>query len=164
MENRTKPKKQIITLRNKHIARDISRSCNMPYEEAYKLLEVIINIFQVELKSAGQLRMGSLGKLKISKLKRPSNRAAYRITTFQMSQMFSKYLGNIAKFKYYEMHIELARKILRLFLAGDRSYKHFKKLLLGRFARKPDIEEFMRRKGYWPLDKLKLLDSNKSAK
>lgn len=149
---RSKPRKyKGLTWSNKHIARDISRSCNMPYEEALKLLQVIIKLWQVKLKSEGLLTLRGLGRLKLSKLKKPNNRAAYRVITFQMSAPLRDLLDNKRNYRYYEYEIRLAHQIRRLWLAGEKMKAlKYSRTLDARIIKDPECGEFMAARNYWP--------------
>lgn len=147
-----KPKKKVLTWRNKHFARDIARSCEMPYEEAVKLLQVILKLWQVKLKSEGKLVLRKLGTLKISKLKRPNDRAAYRIITFHSSERLSTYLGNIANRNSYKYEIHQAHKIRRLLLAGDKSRaKQLYGRLIIRLETRPETKQYLLDKKHLPI-------------
>jgi nucleoid DNA-binding protein len=157
-----KVKPKILVWRNKHLARDIARSCDIPYEEAVKLLQVIINILQVKLKSERVLTIRKFGKFKYSKLARPKNRAAYRTIRFTASRQLNAILGNIPTRDNYEYEIKQARKIRRLLLAGDKSRaKELYDRLIIRLDNNLPAKQFLLDRSYYPI---KFKDSNKIKK
>jgi hypothetical protein len=153
MKPQKKSKKNILTWRNKHIARDISRSCEIPYEDAVKLLQVIINIFQVELKSKKYFHVRGFGTFRYSKWIRPSNRAAYRLILFKAALPLSRYLGNHQARDDYYYELLLARKAKRLLLAGDKKqFRMIRDRLNLRLEMKPECTKYMLNRKIWPLD------------
>lgn len=124
----------------------------MPYEEAVKLLQVIINILQVKLKSERRLLIRKFGYFKYSKLKRPSNRAAYRIITFIARRELNDILGNKRTRDNYFYEFILVRKTRRLLLAGDikQAKKIYKRLII-RLETRPEAKQFLLDKKYIPV-------------
>jgi hypothetical protein len=145
--------KRVITWNNKHIAREVARSCQMPYEEALKLVQVIINMWQVKLRSERRLLFRDFGIITVSKLiKFPDGRKPYIRFRFIMSESLNNYLGNKVGYDFYDYEIRLARKIRRLFLAGDKSWKRHHKRLKLRLESRPATKAFLIRLKVWPIE------------
>jgi nucleoid DNA-binding protein len=140
-----------LTWTNKHIARDIARSCDLPYEDAFNLLKVIINILQIELRTKHRLVLKKFGTLKVSKLKRPNNRAAYRIINFKCADVFNAYLDNKLRYAQFEYEIDQARKIRRLLLADEKMKAlRYARVLNIRLETRPECMQYMIEHFIWP--------------
>lgn len=143
-----------VKVATKHIARDVARATDIPYETALIIVNITAKMMQVKLKSTlhttRKMRIKNFGMFRISQIIHNA-KGPYRRISFTPCPALSVIMSNPPKFKNFKYEIEQARKIRRLLLAGYKMKAlRYARVLRLRLINKPLCVEFMRVRNIWP--------------